>query len=389
MAGPDDDKRTSVTGIRPARFGGDRAGHVRVMAGFGGWAYHPAMLAVSVGRLRMGWLLRVNRVLGPQRDLVTAARFACALRSLGGGAASPAQVSKWETGAARVGHGTVRRYERLLGLPVNRLAAMAAILPDTAVTHTGGDPAALPDLLDAGLSGDPMTGPGWDDLTAQLQDRHDVLIHPRDSWERLTHRLLTEMVVADGLPWIQRNAALARLLRHPSGGAAAIAACASFAADPAHQVFVEPLAALHVTPHPDATRRVLAGAQQRPVLGGRAAAAPGRLAAHRLGHDAHHAPPPGPGTGRSRRPGRRGTDGACRRARAPGRSRRRFSGSGGDPVERRVVGHGRSGRPHRSGELTYCQRWAMSSTMRLCVPGPASTNTRNGRFARTPTANVL
>lgn len=228
------------------------------MTSFGGWAYHPAMLAVSVGRLRMGWLLRVNRVLGPERNLATAARFATALRSLGGGAASPAQVSKWETGAARVGHGTVRRYERLLGLPVNRLAAMAAILPGAAVTPTGGDPDRLPDLLDLGLSGDPVTGPNWDDLTALLQDRPDVLIHPRNSWERLTHRLLTEMVVADGLPWIQRNSALARLLRHPSGAAAAIAACASFAADPAHQVFVEPLAALHVTPHPDASRRVLA-----------------------------------------------------------------------------------------------------------------------------------
>jgi hypothetical protein len=217
------------------------------------------MLAVGAGRQRMGWLLRVNRMLGPDQDLATAARFAGALRSLGGaGPASPAQVSKWETGAARVGHGTVRRYERLLGLPVNRLAAMAGLLPGTGVEPTGGDPHVLPDLLDAGLCADPMTGPRWDDLTALLQGRPDVLVHPRNSWERLTHRLLTEMVIADGLPWIQRNAALARLLRHPSGGADAIAACASFAADPAHQVFVEPLAALHVTAHPDASRRVLA-----------------------------------------------------------------------------------------------------------------------------------
>ena len=70
-------------------------------------------------------------------------------------------MSQWETGAARVGHGTVRRYERLLGLPVNRLAAVAAGLPGT-----DGDPAGPETrtrtwhLLDRGLSGDADERPG-------------------------------------------------------------------------------------------------------------------------------------------------------------------------------------------------------------------------------------
>jgi hypothetical protein len=213
----------------------------------------------------MGWLLRVNRQLGTDDTLVTAARFAAELRSSGAGPASPARVSQWETGAARVGHATVRRYERLLGLPVNRLAAMADLLPGgpaSGVALERADDAASLDragrLLERALSGAPMDGPAWDDLTAFLAGRPDVLLYPRDAWERLTHRLLSEMVVADGLPWVQRNSALGRLLRHRSGARPTIAACASFAADPAHQVFIEPLAGLHVTRHPDASRLVFA-----------------------------------------------------------------------------------------------------------------------------------
>jgi hypothetical protein len=210
--------------------------------------------------VRMGWLLRVNRVLGPDPNLATAARFAAALRASGDGPASPARVSQWETGAARVGRHTVRRYETLLGLPTDRLAAIAETLPGGVDLvdpgFAGRERTGL--LLERALGDDPMSGPAWDELTGSLAGRPDVFIHPQDGWERLTLRLLAEMVVADGPPWLQRNTALTRLLRHPSGGAATIAACASFAADPAHQVFVEPLAALHVTPHPDAYRLVRA-----------------------------------------------------------------------------------------------------------------------------------
>jgi hypothetical protein len=212
--------------------------------------------------VRMGWLLRVNRVLGPDRNLATAARFATALRTAGDGPASPARVSQWETGAARVSRRTVHRYERLLGLPVDRLAAVAdAMAAFGDAEPAGSGPFDLDRawrLLDRALGGAPMSGPAWDELTASLAGRPDVLIYPRDGWERLTDRLLAEMVVSDGPPWMRRNTALARLLRHPSGCAATIAACAAFASDPAHQVFVEPLAALHVTAHPDAYRLVRA-----------------------------------------------------------------------------------------------------------------------------------
>src|SRR5205814_190546 len=112
-------------------------------------------------------------------------------------------------------------------------------------------------LLDRALTGGPMDGAAWDDLTAHLAALPAVYLHPPDAWADLAHRLLSEMIVADGLAWAQREAALGRLLRHPSSGASTIAACAGFAADPAHQVFAEPLSDLHVSDHPDAVRLVL------------------------------------------------------------------------------------------------------------------------------------
>jgi hypothetical protein len=221
---------------------------------------------------RMGWLLRVNRLLGADESLVTATQFAAALRfRAGSGPASPAQVSRWETGAVRVDYRTVRQYERLLELPVNSLVAMA---DRTGRRRTGGpgreslDRRLDPDepafhrysgqLLERALSGGLMDGPAWDDLTVRFAALPAVFLHPPGAWEELAHRLLSEMVVADGLAWSQRDSALGRLLRHPSSGAMTIAACAAFAADPAHQIFAEPLSDLHVTDHPDAYRLVLA-----------------------------------------------------------------------------------------------------------------------------------
>ncbi len=221
---------------------------------------------------RVAWLLRINRLLGADEDFATATRFAAALRSAGGsGPASPAQISRWETGTARVDYRIVRRYEQLLGLPDNGLVAMVDLAgrrrgggsgPQTLDRHLDPDDPAFHrrsgQLLDRALAGGPMDGAAWDDLTAHFAVLPGVYLHPPRAWEELSHRLLSEMIVADGLAWAQRDAALGRLLRHPSSGAPTIAACAAFAADPAHQVFAEPLSDLHLSDHPDAARLVLA-----------------------------------------------------------------------------------------------------------------------------------
>ena len=179
---------------------------------------------------------------------------------------SPAQISRWETGATRVDYRTVRRYEQVLDLPAHGLVAMADLAggrggprldrrldPDDPEFHRRSG-----QLLDRALTGGPMDGAAWDDLTAHLAALPAVYLHPPDAWADLAHRLLSEMIVADGLSWAQREAALGRLLRHPSSGASTIAACAGFATDPAHQVFAEPLSDLHVSDHPDAVRLMLA-----------------------------------------------------------------------------------------------------------------------------------
>src|SRR5437762_1333015 len=114
---------------------------------------------------RVGWLLRINRLLGADESLGKATRFAEALRS-GEGPASPAQISRWETGASRVDYRTVRRYEQVLGLPAHGLVAMA----DLAGTRGGpgldrrfdpDDPAfhrRSGQLLERALTGGPMDG---------------------------------------------------------------------------------------------------------------------------------------------------------------------------------------------------------------------------------------
>ena len=66
----------------------------------------------------------------------------------------------------------------------------------------------------------------------------------------LATRLLGEMIASDGLAWMQRCEAMHRLLGHPVGQAAAVAACASLIADPSNQVFIETMVVTrrHLTP---------------------------------------------------------------------------------------------------------------------------------------------
>jgi hypothetical protein len=80
---------------------------------------------------------------------------------------------------------------------------------------------------------------------------------PSRLWTDLAERLLGEMLVSDGLGWLQRSEALHRLLVHPVGQAAAVAACAGAIGDPANTVFIEPMVVLDATLHQDANRLVL------------------------------------------------------------------------------------------------------------------------------------
>ncbi|MEW2330619.1 hypothetical protein AB0880_22730 [Micromonospora chersina] len=181
------------------------------------------------------------------------------------------RISRWETAAVRVPYLAVRRYEELLQLPPNRLVTLLdAIYRYSATTDDGapqldrglrdGNPhqmARLEELVEAVRSEDVVTGSDWDELTAYLAFAPRQVITPRSAWSDIAERLLAEMIVADGVAWMQRYEALNRLLAHPVGQQQAVAACASLAADRANQVFVEIVSALDASPHPDASRHVL------------------------------------------------------------------------------------------------------------------------------------
>ncbi|MGR6320046.1 hypothetical protein Q2K19_25635 [Micromonospora soli] len=214
----------------------------------------------------------MNRLYGPNERWMRGSDFADAFQ---GGCwperTSVYRISRWETAAVRVPYLAVRRYEELLQLPANRLVALLdAIYRYSAATDgscpllgrglrdgSPGQMARLEELVEAVRSEDVVTGSDWDELSAYLAFTPRQVITPRSTWSDITERLLAEMIVADGVAWMQRYEALNRLLAHPIGQQHAVAACASLAADRSNQVFVEIVSALDASPHPDTSRHVL------------------------------------------------------------------------------------------------------------------------------------
>lgn len=229
---------------------------------------------------RVAWLLRVNRVLSSNQEWARASVFAAAFR---GGSypkgASESTISRWETARGRASYLTIRRYEELLELSPGQLIAIADTIYRYAAPAAAGPPvlsrgeappagspaqARLEEMLERALSSEPMSGWHWDELTGQISTMPSLLIVPSRFWFDVATRLLEEMIVADGLPWMQRFEAFNRLLGHPTGQQAAVAACVSLVGDPANQVFIEPVSVLDGSAHPDANRFVL-GQLTRPT----------------------------------------------------------------------------------------------------------------------------
>ncbi|MGK5740034.1 hypothetical protein [Micromonospora sp. URMC 103] len=215
----------------------------------------------------------MNRLYGRNSRWASANAFADAFQ---GGCwperTSVYRISRWETAVVRIPHLAVRRYEQLLDLPPGSLVALldtvyryfAPAVPSSPLlarrpTSPEADrPSRMDELLDLVLSGSTVTGSDWDELTATLAAAPRQVIAPRNAWRIMAERLLAEMIIADGLPWMQRHEAMHRLLSHPIAQQAAVAACADLAADGTGQVFVETVSILDGSPHPDASRHLLA-----------------------------------------------------------------------------------------------------------------------------------
>lgn len=171
-------------------------------------------------------------------------------------------IQRWEAGLIAVPRDAIKRYEELLRLPTGQLTAVFDLLPGLTrqprplpvasgdlqqLTAQGGRAGVL---LDQVCSSALVSGAEWDELTGLLSQWPAAFLPPR-MWESMAQRLLTEMLIADGTSWAQRYEALARLFNHPTGGTAAIDACASAAGLRHHQAMTSTVAALGASDHSD------------------------------------------------------------------------------------------------------------------------------------------
>jgi hypothetical protein len=220
------------------------------------------------------WLLRTNRRLGHHDRLARLAAFASYFQGGSWGRlADQSKISRWETGAVRAPYLAVRRYEQLLDLPEQSLVSVINILhryfapairsrsalprPEVALSDDLERHNRLGETLDKIRSDAVVTGVEWDELTSFLAASPEGTPLPLATWSKLAERLLMETIIAGDLAWLLRFESLSRLLAHPVGGRAAVSACAALGADPANQVFIDPLSALDSSEHPDAGRHAL------------------------------------------------------------------------------------------------------------------------------------
>jgi hypothetical protein len=224
-------------------------------------------------RERIAWLLRVNRLFGEDERWARASLFTAAFH---GGcwpdSANESKISRWETAALRVPYLAIRRYEELLATAPGLLTATVDNVCAYYRAGSGGRNAGgwncghggqvpvrrIEELIDKACSSEVMSGQEWDELTREISAVPNFYISPSATWGTLAQRLLEEQIIADRVAWLQRFGALDRLLNHPVAQESAIGACADLARDRINQVGIEVICAMDATPHPDASKHVLA-----------------------------------------------------------------------------------------------------------------------------------
>jgi hypothetical protein len=239
-------------------------------------AYPVDTLGRPTAQAKAAWLLRVTRLHGsrPYRNLTT---FAHALNEAGIERAGPSTISRIETGAIAPTFETARGYERVLGLPSFSLASVldtifryraSAFDAKPLLRRRGRDARDVyrrfDELVERACSRDVMTGADWDELTVIVADRPDLVVSPRSAWLSLTNRLLAEMMIADGVPWMQRSEALNRLLAHPMVGIDALGILCAAVDDRGIQSMVGTASMFDASAEPQAAAEVLRHMREPP-----------------------------------------------------------------------------------------------------------------------------
>ena len=246
--------------------GGRGRGRPQVIKGLSG------ALKAEDRHMLAGWLLRVSRWFGPEPRWRRLQEFAADF--FPGGQATPAntvKMSRWENGHLRVPYLQVARYEELLGRPPLQLVSAIATVSRYMSAPGTSQPTlfVLPempekerrertyDLIDHCRSSDTLvSGNDWCELASLLTVQPSLSVRTTH-WNALAHRLLTEVLIANGLSWQLRFDALSTLLSHPHGQHSAIAACAAAGNDPTNQVFLDAIGPLDASNDPAAAHHIL------------------------------------------------------------------------------------------------------------------------------------
>lgn len=109
------------------------------------------------------------------------------------------------------------------------------------------------ELVERACSKELMSGSEWDELTIIVTERPDLVVSPRSAWLELTNRLLTEEILADGVPWMQRFEAVNRMLAHPTVGIDALSTLRAIVDDRGVQSVVGTACLLDGSAEPEAS----------------------------------------------------------------------------------------------------------------------------------------
>jgi hypothetical protein len=223
-----------------------------------------------ISRTRVAWLLRVARLHGEDEHYRNLTKFSKELQSKGIDRISPSSVSRIETGHIAASFEVVRGYEDLLG---RSPYSMVSVLDNTfryRSTRFEAKPLLLrrrfdtqiayrrfDELVARACSNELMSGAEWDELTVIVTERPDLVVSPRSAWMSLTDRLLTEEILADGVPWMIRFEAVNRLLAHPTIGIDALGILRATVDDRGVQSLVGTACLFDASEEPQASQEIL------------------------------------------------------------------------------------------------------------------------------------
>jgi hypothetical protein len=196
----------------------------------------------------VSWLLRMNRLHGPDDELTTVRNFARALSAgRAGSPVTPSRVSRWETAHATPAAVDITGYERVLGVDRGHLVTIADLLRGDPRSAAAGPRAHVQELLERAIGGGRLGSTEWKKISDALTTPEFALMR-RSEWQTLVTRLLAETSVARGWRYIPRFTALEQLCTHPEAARTLIESVDALLADPHAQVLIDPVALLAHVP---------------------------------------------------------------------------------------------------------------------------------------------